>query len=105
MGATARAYCDMLPCLAKLRILRHWAGMLHITPDFGPLIGAHPSLANLWVTGGWSYGYAAAPAAGELLAGAIVNGVLDPRIQPFALDRFARNRPIREGGIVLAARV
>jgi sarcosine oxidase subunit beta len=105
MAATARVYRDMLPCLAKLRILRHWAGMLHITPDFGPLIGAHPSLANLWVTGGWSYGYAAAPAAGELLAGAIVNGVLDPRIQPFALDRFARNRPIREGGIVLAARV
>jgi sarcosine oxidase subunit beta len=105
MAATARAYRDMLPCLAALRILRHWAGMLHITPDFGPLIGAHPSLANLWVTGGWSYGYAAAPAAGELLAAAIVNGVLDPKIQPFALDRFTRNRPIREDGIVLAAQV
>jgi heterotetrameric sarcosine oxidase beta subunit len=102
MAATARVYRDMLPCLAKLRILRHWAGMLHITPDFGPLIGAHPNFANLWVSGGWSYGYAAAPAAGELLAAAIVNGVLDPRIEPFALDRFLRNRPIREGGIVLA---
>ncbi|MGO9993567.1 MAG: NAD(P)/FAD-dependent oxidoreductase [Steroidobacteraceae bacterium] len=104
MTATARVYRDMLPCLAKLRILRHWAGMLHATPDFGPLIGAHPRFANLWVTGGWSYGFAGAPAAGELLAGAILSGVLDPRILPFALDRFARNRPIREGGIVLAAK-
>jgi sarcosine oxidase, subunit beta len=105
MTATARVYRDMLPCLAKLRILRHWAGMLHATPDFGPLIGAHPSFANLWVTGGWSYGFACAPAAGELLAKAIVTGQLDSRILPFALDRFAQNRPVREGGIVLAARI
>jgi sarcosine oxidase subunit beta len=104
MTATARVYRDMLPCLAKLRILRHWAGMLHATPDFGPLIGAHPSFANLWVTGGWSYGFACAPAAGELLAKAIVTGQLDSRILPFALDRFAQNRPVREDGIVLAAR-
>ena len=102
MTATARVYRDLLPCLAKLRILRHWAGMLHATPDFGPLIGAHPSFANLWVTGGWSYGFAAAPAAGELLAKAILEGVLDPRIAPFALNRFAENRPIHEGSIVLA---
>jgi sarcosine oxidase, subunit beta len=105
MTATARVYRNMLPCLAKLRILRHWAGMLHATPDFGPLIGVHPSFANLWVTGGWAYGFACAPAAGELLAKAMLKGVLDPRIVPFALDRFAQNRPVREGGIVLAARV
>jgi sarcosine oxidase subunit beta len=104
MTATARVYRDMVPCLAQLRILRHWAGMLHATPDFGPLIGAHPNFANLWVTGGWSYGFACAPAAGELLAEAILTGRLDPLILPFALDRFAHNRPVREGGIVLAAR-
>jgi sarcosine oxidase subunit beta len=102
MTATARAYRDMFPRFAQLRILRHWAGMIHATPDFGPLIGAHPSLANLWITAGWSYGFAAAPATGELLARAIVTGALDRRLEPFAVDRFDRNAPVREAGIVLA---
>jgi sarcosine oxidase, subunit beta len=102
MTATARAYRDMFPCFGQLRILRHWAGMIHATPDFGPLIGTHPSLENLWITAGWSYGFAAAPATGELLARAIHTGALDHRIAPFAVDRFERNAPVREAGIVLA---
>jgi sarcosine oxidase subunit beta len=103
MTATARVYRDMLPSLAHLRILRHWAGMIHATPDFGPLIGTHPSHANLWISAGWSYGFASAPAVGELLAKAILTGDVDSRIAPFAVDRFERGAPVREGGIVLAA--
>jgi sarcosine oxidase, subunit beta len=101
MTATARVYCDLLPCLKQLRILRHWAGMIHATADFGPLLGTHPDCANLWVTGGWSYGYASAPAVGELLAESILTGKPEQRLAPFAIDRFARGAPIREGGIVL----
>jgi sarcosine oxidase subunit beta len=57
----------------------------------------------VWVSAGWCYGYAAAPAAGELLAAAILGDRLDERLVPFALDRFARNRPVVEGGIVVAS--
>jgi sarcosine oxidase subunit beta len=102
MTATAQAYCRMLPSLSQLRILRHWAGMIHATPDFGPLLGAFATHPNLWVTAGWSYGFASAPAVGELLAHAILSNALDERLLPFALDRFARGAPVREGGIVLA---
>jgi sarcosine oxidase subunit beta len=103
MAATAKVYRDMLPALAQLRILRHWAGMIHATPDFGPLIGTHPTYENLWISAGWSYGFASAPAVGELLAEAILTGDIDSRIAPFAVDRFERNAPVKEGGIVLAA--
>jgi sarcosine oxidase, subunit beta len=103
MTATAKVYRDMLPCLAQLRILRQWAGMLHATPDWGPLLGRFPLRSNLWVTAGWSYGYASAPAVGELLAESILQGHVHPLLQPFAVDRFERNAPVREGGIVLAA--
>jgi sarcosine oxidase subunit beta len=103
MAATARVYRDMLPCLSQLRILRHWAGTIHATPDFGPLIGAHPKCHNLWVTAGWSYGYASAPAVGELLARSILSNAIDPMLAPFAIDRFDRGAAVREGGIVLAA--
>jgi sarcosine oxidase, subunit beta len=102
MAATARVYRDMLPCLSQLRILRHWAGTIHATPDFGPLIGAHPKCHNLWVTAGWSYGYASAPAVGELLARSILSNTIDPLLAPFAIDRFDRGAAVREGGIVLA---
>jgi sarcosine oxidase, subunit beta len=102
MTATARVYRDMLPCLAQLRILRHWAGMLHATADFGPLLGPYPTHPNLWITAGWSYGFASAPAVGELLAQSILSGNVHPLLQPFAVDRFERNAPVRENGIVLA---
>jgi sarcosine oxidase subunit beta len=103
MAATARAYRDMFPCLGRLRILRQWAGMIHATPDFGPLLGAHPAYANMWITAGWSYGFASAPAIGEILANTILSGRTHALLRPFCVDRFQRNLPVVEGGIVLAA--
>jgi sarcosine oxidase, subunit beta len=103
MAATAKVYRDMLPCLAQLRILRHWAGLIHATKDFGPLLGPHPAYPNMWVSAGWSYGFAGAPAAGELLAHTILSGTTHELLQPFSVDRFRRNAPVPEGSIVLAA--
>ncbi|TDQ84125.1 sarcosine oxidase subunit beta [Dongia mobilis] len=102
LAATAAAYAEVFPALGALRILRHWAGMLHATADWGPLLGQHPDVGNLWVSAGWSYGFAGAPAAGDLLARAIVTGEVDSRMAPFAVDRFRRNQPVVEGAIVLA---
>jgi sarcosine oxidase subunit beta len=103
MAATAKVYRDMLPCLAQLRILRHWAGLIHATKDFGPLLGAHPAYSNMWITAGWSYGFASAPAVGELLAQTILSGMTHELLKPFSVDRFRRNAPVLEAGIVLAA--
>lgn len=102
MASMASVYLNLFPQLAETRILRHWAGMLHISTDFAPLLGPHPSLRDLWFSAGWSYGFAGAPAAGLLLAKAIAAGEIDSRMAPFALDRFERGRPIAEAGIVLA---
>lgn len=102
MAATAKAYLEMFPQLGEARILRQWAGLVHISKDFGPLLGAHPSLAGLFISAGWCYGHAGAPAAGDLLAKAIVEGVVDERMQPFAVDRFDRGCPVIEPGIVLS---
>jgi sarcosine oxidase subunit beta len=102
MTGTAKVYLELLPQLANLRILRHWAGMLHITPDFGPLMGEHPELKGLWFSGGWSYGWAGGPGAGALMAKAIAKGEIDERMKPFALDRFDRGRPVHEAAVVLS---
>lgn len=102
LAATAHAYAEVFPCFGSLRILRQWAGMLHATPDWGPMIGPHPDIGNLWLSAGWSYGFAGAPAAGDLLAQSMVSGKLDERLVPFAVDRFRHNRPVVESAIVLA---
>lgn len=102
MANMAKVYLEMFPQLGEVRILRHWAGQLHASSDYAPLLGEHPELKDLWFSAGWSYGFAGAPAAGKLLAQAILTGRIDHRMQPFALDRFEKTGPIVEGGIVLA---
>jgi sarcosine oxidase subunit beta len=101
MSATAKAYLEMFPQLGEVRILRQWAGIVHISDDFGPILGPHPRIAGLFISAGWCYGYAGAPAAGDLLAKAIVRNQIDERIKPFAVDRFERQKPVAEPGIVL----
>lgn len=102
MALTAKIYAEMFPAFSQLRILRHWAGMLLATPDWGPLLGLHPDLENLWVSTGWSYGIAGAAGTTELMAHSIAAGEPHDLIRPFAVDRFRRGKPVVEGAIVLA---
>jgi len=96
----ARHLVEMIPSLADLGILRQWAGHIHATADLAPLLGPHPDCGDLWISAGWSYGIAGAPAAGDLLAKAIVTGAIDDRMAPFAVDRKHRGKLIQEGAIV-----
>jgi sarcosine oxidase subunit beta len=102
MAATARIYAEMFPAFGQLRILRHWAGLLLATPDWGPLLGPHPDRENLWVTTGWSYGIAGAAGTTELMARSIAADEPHELIRPFAVDRFRHGRLVTDGSIVLA---
>lgn len=102
MANYARHLVEMMPALADLRILRQWAGVIHASADFAPLLGPHPDCRDLWVSAGWSYGVMGAPAAGALLAEAIATGRIDGRMAPFAVDRKRRGRLIREAAIVVS---
>jgi sarcosine oxidase subunit beta len=101
MAAYARHLVEMMPALGSLRILRQWAGHVHATADWGPLLGRHPDLRDLWISAGWLYGVAGAPASGDLLAKAIVTGEVDARMAPFAVDRRRQGRPVKEQAIVV----
>ncbi len=102
LAAYARHLVETMPRLASLRILRQWAGILHASADFGPLLGPHPDCRDLWISAGWSYGIMGAPAAGDLLSKAILTGEIDARMAPFAVDRKRRGRLIAEGAIVVS---
>lgn len=71
----------LLPALADLEPVQHWAGLRPGSPDNLPVIDRHPDFENLFVNAGhYRYGVTLAPASAELLVD-LMDGntpVLDP---------------------------
>ncbi len=89
---------ELMPSLAGMRLLRQWAGLCDMTPDFGPIIGPTP-VDGFYVDVGWgTYGFKAGPVAGEQTAALVATGEVPDLIAPFGLDRFARGDLTAEKG-------
>jgi len=59
---------ELLPVLAGLQPVQHWAGLRPGSPDNIPVIDRHPDFDNVFVnTGHYRYGVTMAPASAELL--------------------------------------
>lgn len=59
---------ELLPALAGLQPVQHWAGLRPGSPDNIPVIDRHPDFDNVFVnTGHYRYGVTMAPASAELL--------------------------------------
>lgn len=59
---------ELLPALASIQPIQHWAGLRPGSPDNIPIIGRHPDFDNVFVnTGHYRYGVTMAPASAELL--------------------------------------
>src|SRR5437763_11230115 len=81
---------ELFPCLARVKVLRQWAGLCDMPPDFAPIIGTVPELKGFLLDVGWgTYGFKAAPAAGYRVAELIATGRTPAVIAPFRLTRFA----------------
>jgi sarcosine oxidase subunit beta len=93
--ADAASRCiDLLPFMAKLRILRQWTGLCDMTPDYSPLMGVTP-IEGFYLNGGWgTWGFKAVPAAGVAMAELVATGRVPNLIAPFELDRFRKDRAI-----------
>ena len=88
---------DLFPFLANVRMLRQWAGLCDMTPDYSPIIGEDPLVKGLFMTVGWgTYGFKAGPASGHLLAEMIASGRTPERLEPFSPGRFAEDRLVGE---------
>jgi sarcosine oxidase subunit beta len=81
---------ELFPCLARVKVLRQWAGLCDMPPDFAPIIGPVDGVEGFLVDVGWgTYGFKAGPAAGFRVAELIATGQVPPVLRPFALARFA----------------
>jgi sarcosine oxidase subunit beta len=86
------------PGLGRLRVLRHWGGLLDMTMDGTPIIDRTP-IDGLYLNGGWCYGgFKATPASGWCFAHTIARDEPHMLNSSFRLDRFAAGRVIDEKG-------
>jgi len=88
---------ELFPCLSRVKVLRQWAGICDMPPDFAPIIGPVDGVEGFILDVGWgTYGFKAGPAAGYRIAEMIATGRVPDVIKPFALSRFANLQPLGE---------
>jgi sarcosine oxidase subunit beta len=88
---------ELFPCLARVKVLRQWAGLCDMPPDFAPIMGKVDEVEGFLLDVGWgTYGFKAAPAAGYRIAELIATGKTPEVLRPFALSRFANLQPLGE---------
>jgi sarcosine oxidase subunit beta len=93
----------MFPCLAGAKVLRQWAGMTDMTPDYSPVMGP-TAVRGYYLDAGWgTWGFKATPVCGETMAQTVASGQAPPLIQSFGLDRFADFVQINEMGATAAS--
>jgi sarcosine oxidase subunit beta len=87
---------ELFPQLERARLLRAWAGLCDLSPDYSPILGK-TEVDNFHVSAGWgTYGFKAAPIVGKTLAELVATGRTPDLIAPFALERFYEDRLVSE---------
>jgi sarcosine oxidase subunit beta len=89
---------ELFPSLAKVRILRQWAGLCDMTPDYSPIMGFTPVEGFLVDVGWGTYGFKAGPVSGKRMAELIATGHTPDLIAAFSYDRFFNGSLVGEKG-------
>jgi sarcosine oxidase subunit beta len=92
----ARHTLELFPQLERARLLRSWAGLCDLSPDYSPILG-QTEVGGFHVSAGWgTYGFKAAPIVGETLAELVATDRTPELIAPFSLERFYEDRLVSE---------
>ena len=97
---------ELLPELRDIKILRQWAGLCDMTPDYAPIMGKVDGLDGFILNCGWgTWGFKAAPASGKTTAELIATGRTPELIENFSLHRFDDNTLVNERAAAIAAAI
>ena len=89
----------IMPMLGRLRVLRHWGGIMDMSMDGSPIIDRTP-IDGLYLNGGWCYGgFKATPASGWCFAHLIARDAPHPARPPFGSIASPPVRCIDEKGV------
>ena len=89
---------ELFPFIGNLRVLRQWAGMADMTPDFSPVMGRTP-VEGYYIDSGWgTWGFKATPVCGKRMAQTVATGEVPEILAPFSLERFHEFDQVGERG-------
>jgi sarcosine oxidase subunit beta len=89
---------DLFPFLGHVKVLRQWAGIADMTPDFSPVMGLTP-VQNYFLDAGWgTWGFKATPVCGKRMAELVASGKVPDILRAFELERFDRMQQVGERG-------
>ena len=92
------AAVELFPVLSRLRMLRHWGGIVDTCPDASPII-SKTDVDGLYFNCGWGTGgFKATPGSGHVFADLIANDRPNCIAEPYALKRFETGYLIDEHG-------
>jgi sarcosine oxidase subunit beta len=101
--ALSAATIELFPFFKELNILRQWAGITDMTPDYSPIMGRSP-LSNYYLDAGWgTWGFKATPISGKTMAELIATDKVPDLMAPFALSRFDDFTQVSEAGATAAS--
>jgi sarcosine oxidase subunit beta len=89
---------DLFPCIGDVRVMRQWAGLCDMTPDFSPIMGTTP-IKGFYLDAGWgTWGFKATPVSGKTMASTIAADRDDDLITAFNISRFEQFKLVGEKG-------
>ncbi|MHA1524489.1 MAG: sarcosine oxidase subunit beta family protein [Alphaproteobacteria bacterium] len=100
---TVTALVELFPCMSRLKMMRHWGGIVDMTADRSPIIGPTP-VAGLYVNSGWGTGgFKSIPGSGFVFADTLANERPHPIAEPFGLGRFDTGAMVDESAAAAVA--
>ncbi|HVP39761.1 MAG TPA: FAD-dependent oxidoreductase [Candidatus Saccharimonadales bacterium] len=91
MPVVVEAAMQRIPALEEAEILTGWAGLYEDTPDHNAVLGPVAGVEGLFLANGFSgHGLMHAPAAGRVVADAVLGRPLPPELAALGFERFAR---------------
>ena len=92
------AAVELFPFLSRLRMLRHWGGIVDTCPDASPIL-SKTDIDGLYFNCGWGTGgFKATPGSGHVFADLMANDSPNSIATPYALSRFETGFLIDEHG-------
>jgi sarcosine oxidase subunit beta len=89
---------ELFPFLSQVKVVRQWAGMADMTPDFAPIMGKTP-IQGFYLDAGWgTWGFKATPVCGKTMAYTVAGDRNHPLIEEFGIDRFIKYALVGEKG-------
>ncbi len=90
-----------IPRLARVKVLRQWAGCYDLTPDQNPIVGRVGEPENLTLACGFmGHGFMMAPVMGRLIAEHVRTGETSELFAAWSLERYRTGKLLHETMII-----